>query len=99
MLGKGIQTIRKAKSMKQKDLAFQLGISQNAMNAIEANTSIPTRTTLKKICKFLGVPEALIILKSVEDLKSELPYEKQLAFGLLYNALVDLLENEHKPNK
>ena len=59
-LGEQIKQIRKNKGIKQKELAEQLGISENAMCNIEKGYSCPSGMTIERICALLNVELKLI---------------------------------------
>ena len=66
-IGEAIGTIRKARKMTQKELAERCGMSQNALCALERNSSHPPMATLKKLQAALDVPQSYIMLYAIED--------------------------------
>ena len=59
-LGQQLRDIRKRKSITQKELAKQVGISANAMCNIEKGYSLPSIGTMNAICEVLKVEFKLI---------------------------------------
>lgn len=55
LLGENLQTIRKARGMKQQELADQIGINMQSLSKIERGLNYPTFETLEKIMNALGI--------------------------------------------
>lgn len=88
-LGESIKTIRKAKRMKQKNLAEAAGISANALGNIEADKSIPSMATLKRLRQALDVPMSYILVFSVTE--DDVVEDKRTIFRQLMPVLKELL--------
>lgn len=70
-VGDTIRDIRKAKKIKQKELALMCNLSTNSIVNIEHGYHEPTTDTLKIICHALDVSEAVFVLNRIteEDFK------------------------------
>lgn len=65
-MGEIISTLRKEKSMTQKDIANQLGITDKAVSKWERDIAFPDTATIPKLAEILGVSvEELMQAKSV----------------------------------
>ena len=65
-LGTSIRKAREHADISQAELARRIGISKNAMNAIEAGTTDPRASRIVAIAQELGVStDALLLGKSV----------------------------------
>ena len=65
-IGKAIKEVRKAKCIKQYELAEKCNISNNALCLIEKGKSNPSSSTLKKIFEILDIKEYFLLL-SLKD--------------------------------
>ena len=88
-LGESIKAIRKAKRMKQKNLAAAAGISSNALRNIEADYSIPSMATLKRLRQALDVPMSYILVFSVTE--DDVAEDKRTIFRQLMPVLKEFL--------
>ena len=88
-LGESIKAIRKAKRMKQKNLAAAAGISANALRNIEADYSIPSMATLKRLRQALDVPMSYILVFSVTE--DDVAEDKRTIFRQLMPVLKEFL--------
>ena len=88
-IGTGIKQIRKAKGMSQGELAERSELSQPSLSLIESGTKRPSARNIKKICKALDVPEALVYLYTLED--SDIPESKKDAFNFYYPSVKDMI--------
>ena len=88
-LGESIKAIRKAKRMKQKNLAAAAGISANALRNIEAGYSIPSMATLKRLRQALDVPMSYILVFSVTE--DDVAEDKRTIFRQLMPVLKEFL--------
>lgn len=59
-MGRRIYKLRKAKRLRQVDVAEKTGLSQGAVSRIERGLLAPTSVTVEKIAKALGVPPGKI---------------------------------------
>lgn len=68
-LGKVIKERRQAANLSLREMAMRLGITTAALWKIENNKSVPKLSTLKAVCKELGVPMAYLLNRSmtIED--------------------------------
>ena len=60
-IGEQIRVLRKAKGIKQADLAKLVGKSSDAISQIERGIHSPTQKTLDLICHHLGVEQKLVL--------------------------------------
>ena len=91
-IGTAIKNLRKNKGLTQKVLAEMCGISANAMNQIEKNTSFPHKNTIDKICDVLGIPVSYLLFFSISE--DDIPDEKKVVFNSLNDAVKSVLLNE-----
>lgn len=80
-LGTAVLGIRKAKRIKQKDLATAAGISVTALRNIESNQGFPAKKTIDKLATGLGVPVGYLLVFCVTE--KDVPAEKREAFRYL----------------
>ena len=59
-IGANIKTIRTSKSISQKELAKQVGITPNYLSMIENASKRPSLSLIEKLSKVLEVPLALL---------------------------------------
>ena len=85
-VGEAIKSLRKNQGLSQKDLAQKCGLSANALCSIEKNSSIPSKESLNKICKALGIPLSYLLFFSVSD--EDVPVEKRIAFNAMKAILI-----------
>ncbi len=91
-IGTAVRKLRKNKGLTQKVLAEKCGISANAMNQIENNTSFPHKNTIDKICEVLGIPVSYLLFFSIGE--DDVPEEKKVVFNSLNDAIKSVLLNE-----
>ena len=84
--GDAIKNLRKNKGLSQKELAKKCGLSANALCSIEKNESFPSRESIDKICKALGIPTSYLLFFAVTD--EDVPVEKRTAFNALKAVLM-----------
>lgn len=89
-IGGAIKQVRKAKGLSQGDMALAVGLSQTAISQIESGLKQPREATIKKICKFLKVPETLLHLYRLEE--KDVSESKKETFRLLYPFIKSMLE-------
>jgi transcriptional regulator with XRE-family HTH domain len=81
-IGVTIKTIRKQANMTQEELSAVTGLSQTSVSQIESGHKRPSKTSLKKICDALDVPEAVVYILALED--SDVPASRKKMFNKLY---------------
>lgn len=86
--GKAIKELRKKKGLTQTRLAEIVGITQVAMSGIE-NGNRPNYDNMKRLCKALGVPEALIYVMAIE--KEDVSEENDKLYDLLFPVIKQLV--------
>jgi len=74
-IGKAIRELRKEKGLNQTEFAHATGLTQTSLSQIESGAKKPNTGTMKKICDFFGVPEAVIYILATEI--SDIPQHKQ----------------------
>jgi transcriptional regulator with XRE-family HTH domain len=90
-LGEAIKELRKAKGLKQKDLAFKIGVSANAICKIEKGEAMPQKETLNKIVTALEIPESYLLFFALES--TDIPQEKRVVFDQLHETLKAILKS------
>lgn len=65
--GKVIKTLLKRKGMSQRQLAKELGLSENAVSQFMTNYSHPSRYTMLKISELFGIPDTIIRFFAIEE--------------------------------
>jgi transcriptional regulator with XRE-family HTH domain len=88
-IGTAIKTIRKEKSISQKELAEKCDISVNALSQIEINSSFPQKSTINKICEALSIPVSYLLFFAIDD--EDIPEDKRSHFNFLNKPIKDLL--------
>ncbi len=63
-------------------------ISQTALSQIENNKKRPGGNTLRKICKGLDIPEAVLYIMALDE--SDVPESRKEIFTLLYPSIKNL---------
>ena len=87
-LGKAIKEIRKRKGINQRELADKCGISSNSLCQIEVGNTFPQKSTIKKVCDVLEIPQSYLLFYSIT--KEDVPKDKQAIFHAL-SGIKDLL--------
>lgn len=90
-IGETIKTIRKEKKISRGRLAAMTGLSVNALYNIETNRSMPTRDTIRRICKALSIPTYYLMVRCVTE--DDIPEEKREVFRALYPLLIKIAED------
>lgn len=88
-IGDAIRKLRMWREVTQKELAQRIGVSANALCAIELNRSFPGKETITKVCRELGVPVGYLLFFVLEE--KEIPQEKRELFRILREDLCDAL--------
>jgi transcriptional regulator with XRE-family HTH domain len=65
-MGKKIASIRRSRSLTQKDTAHQIGISYRYFQNIEAGAANITLATLHRVARFFGVHVSDILPQKIE---------------------------------
>ena len=91
-IGQTIRHLRKRKNIKQCDLAKLTGLSANALVGIEKDIVFPTKYTIDRICKALGISKGCLLVHSLDE--SELPPHKSVLYQYLVKPLQDELWEE-----
>jgi XRE family transcriptional regulator, regulator of sulfur utilization len=94
-IGKAIKELRLGKNLNQTELAKQCDLSQTSLSQIESGAKRPNPSTLKKLCDFFEVPEAVVYLIATDE--SDIPEHKRPVFEKMFpnlkRALIDMLVN------
>ena len=91
-IGDAIRKLRMWREVTQKELAQRIGISANALCAIELNRTFPGKDTITKVCRELGVPVGYLLFFVLEE--KEIPQGKREIFRILREDLCDALLKE-----
>lgn len=76
-LGKTISKYRKAKSLKQSELAEKMGVSQSYIARWETDRSRPRDSTLQQLADLLEVPVEKLLVGGPEGLASSLDIDDE----------------------
>jgi transcriptional regulator with XRE-family HTH domain len=87
-VGIAVKTIRKKLDFTQSQLADACKISQATLSQIEAGKKRPNDQTLKRICKCLEIPEAIIYIIAMEE--GDVPASKKGVYQLIHPSMVSL---------
>jgi len=94
-IGKAIKVLRLEKKLNQTELARECDLSQTSLSQIESGAKRPNPSTLKKLCDFFEVPEAVVYLIATDE--SDIPVHKRAIFEKMFpslkRALIDILLN------
>lgn len=88
--GISIKEIRKQVGLSQQQLSKRSKISQTSVSQIENGYKHPSKKTLQKICKGLGVPELVIYIKAIEY--SDVPESRKQVFNKIFPKIRDLVD-------
>ena len=91
-IGDSIRKLRMWREMTQKELAQRIGISANALCAIELNRTFPGKETIVKVCRELGVPVGYLLFFALTE--EDIPQDKREIFRILREDLCDVLLSE-----
>ena len=91
-IGDAIRKLRMWREVTQKELAQRIGLSANALCAIELNRSFPGKETITRVCRELGVPVGYLLFFVLEE--KEIPQDKRELFRILREDLCDALLKE-----
>ena len=91
-IGDSIRKLRMWREMTQKELAQRIGMSANALCAIELNRSFPGKETIVKVCRELGVPVGYLLFFALTE--EDIPQDKRELFRILREDLCDVLLSE-----
>lgn len=80
------------REMTQKELAQRIGMSANALCAIELNRALPAKETIVKICRVLNVPVGYLLFFALTE--EDIPQDKRELFRILREDLCDVLLSE-----
>jgi XRE family transcriptional regulator, regulator of sulfur utilization len=86
--GNSIRLIRKKFGLTQQEMADKCGLSQTSLSQIENGLKRPSTGTIKKICKALDVPEALIYILGMEQ--DDVSENRKDVYKLLYPSIIEM---------
>jgi len=81
-LGTTIKQLRKRSKLSQIKMSEETGISQSFLSQIETNKREPHVSSIKKICKVLGIPVAVLFFISTDE--TDIPEHKRKIFNTLF---------------
>lgn len=87
-IGQAIRMLRQKHDMTLTQLSEQIGMSRNAVWAMETGKTYPPKATIEKLCDVFSLSPALFQLSAIEE--GDFPEEKRV----LYRALLEPLRNE-----
>jgi transcriptional regulator with XRE-family HTH domain len=90
-IGSTINKLRKDKKKTQEEFAKEVGISPTSLSQIESGKKRPNPSTLKCICKELGISELHLYLLSFDE--SDVPEHKRELYKQLREPLRVLVES------
>lgn len=91
-IGDSIRKLRMWREMTQKELAQRIGMSANALCAIELNRAFPAKETIVKVCRVLGIPVGYLLFFALTE--EDIPQDKRELFRILREDLCDVLLSE-----
>lgn len=91
-IGDSIRKLRMWREMTQKELAQRIGMSANALCAIELNRAFPSKETIVKVCRVLGIPVGYLLFFALTE--EDIPQDKRELFRILREDLCDVLLSE-----
>ena len=91
-IGDSVRKLRMWREMTQKELAQRIGMSANALCAIELNRAFPSKETIVKVCRVLDVPVGYLLFFALTE--EDIPQDKRELFLILREDLCDVLLSE-----
>lgn len=88
-IGPTIKRLRKERGLNQLEFGEMTRLSQTSLSLIESGNTTPNKSTLKRICEGLKIPEEMLYFMSIDE--SDIPEEKKEKFRLLYPTAKDLM--------
>lgn len=96
-IGKAIRDLRKAKGLKQKELAELVSISSYSLSRIEKGHTQPRQNLVKEICHALQIPPSYLGFFALSG--EDVPEAKQELFNTLNGMIRGLvIEEIHTKN-
>ena len=93
-IGTAIKKMRLRHGISQKELAFKVGISTNALCSIEKGYSFPKKETITAICDAIGIEKVYFLLMTITE--EDVPEKKREVFDALREPLIKIFEKESK---
>ena len=91
-IGDSVRKLRMWREMTQKELAQRIGVSANALCAIELNRAFSAKETIMKICRVLNVPVGYLLFFALTE--EDILQDKRELFRILREDLCDALLKE-----
>lgn len=88
--GDTIKNLRNERNYTQQELADLVELSRSSLSQIENNIKVPSKKTMAKISKVLGVPEIYFHLNSLD--KSDIPEDKQELFEIIFPGIQTMIK-------
>ncbi len=88
-VGSAIKKIKIEKNISQKELSVLTGISCTSLSQIEKGRKRPSEKSLRKICKALRIPEALVYFYGLEE--KDIPAKNKQLYNTIYPALEEMI--------
>jgi transcriptional regulator with XRE-family HTH domain len=96
-IGSAIRQVREGLGYSQEKLSDKTGLSQTSISQIENGVKTPSKKTIDKICKVLGVPADVLYILGIDV--ADIPKNKVKLYGQVYpkiKELADLFVNHRK---
>ena len=88
-IGDTIHELRKRASMTQLELSMKCDLTQATLSQIETGVTYPSRSTIKRLCKELGLSESTLYLLSIEE--ADVPFVKRKLFKEMFPSVKAVL--------
>ena len=80
--------VRTHLNMSQQTLSRKTGLSQTSISQIENGVKNPSERTVKRICKVLRIPDAVLYILGVDE--DDIPAERKEMFERLFPQIKEL---------
>lgn len=89
-VGEALKRIRHDLGKTQVQVCEKLGLSQTYLSQIESGSKEASPAMMRRICKYYGVPPAILAWKSLD--RKDVPKNKQKAFDTISPAINNLID-------
>jgi len=90
-IGKAIKNLRKQQGLSQKELAWRMDMSTNALCEIEKGKATPSIKRLEQIAYHLNIPLPIFLLALVTE--DDFPEDKKILYPILKQIINELWQN------
>lgn len=91
-IGQAIKCIRDQSGMSQRKLAEHIGISANALCAIENGRSFPSQNTIRKLCDALNVKAGILMLYCVSE--DDIPDSRECLWSVFESLRNEIIKTD-----